>query len=104
LLSKEQQDWVQLVAPESLLLAGPKPTKLLYAEDGTPTAAIKLHEALSLAAHPLIGEGKVKVVFQLQTPDMKKFAVTDDMEKFRRTEYQKQRSALQKKFPSIAWP
>ncbi len=104
LLNRDQQEFVEMLAPASLPLLSKAVLKLLYSEDGSVSGNLKLQDALKLTKHPVVGDGKIPVVLHLQAPNQKKLESTADMAAWRRSHYPKHRSFLVKQFPSVSWP
>lgn len=102
-LAREQAQWLDEIAPVSILITGEKKTKLHYADAASPEAQVKLHECFDLAAHPAICEGKVPVLLWLCSPDGKRVQSTTNWPDFRAKEYPKLKPGLQKKYPGFLW-
>ena len=108
-LAPEQVGWLDELTPASISLNAPKPLKLQYLDNSPseplkePEVQLKLHECFSLAAHPMICEGKVPVRIWLCSPDGKRVQSTTNWPEFRAKEYPKLKPTLQKKFPGFTW-
>jgi ATP-dependent helicase HrpB len=110
-LVKEQQDWLDELAPVSIPWLGEKKLKLLYPEsvldeDGQPNAPeaqVKLHECFPLREHPHICEGKLPVKLWLCAPDGKRLEATFNWPAFKTNSYPKLKPTLQKKYVGVAW-
>ena len=110
-LSKDQQAFVEELAP--LQIPGPegKPWKLTYATDRddpesppVPEVQVKLLDCLPLQEHPRIAEGRVPIRIWLQDPVGKRLASTQDWPAWRKGEYPKFRATLKSKHPGFLWP
>jgi ATP-dependent helicase HrpB len=102
-LAKEQVQWLDEIAPQSMGVLEGRKSKLLYTEDGTAELQLKLSECFDLREHPRICEGKAPVVLWLCAPDGKRIQRTRDWPEFRAKEYPKLKPALQKKYPGFNW-
>jgi ATP-dependent helicase HrpB len=110
-LAKEQQGWLDELAPTSILWPDGRKLKLLYAEpardeDGqvnSPELQVKLHECFALKEHPHICEGRLPVKLWLGAPDGKRLEATCNWPAFKANSYPKIKAALQKKHPGVIW-
>ena len=110
-LAKEQIDWLDELAPQTVAWPDGRKLKLLYAEnardeDGEPNSPelqVKLHECFALKEHPHICEGKLSVKLWLCAPDGKRLEATFNWPAFKASSYPKLKDALQKKYPGVMW-
>jgi ATP-dependent helicase HrpB len=110
-LAREQLDWLDELAPQTVAWPDGRKLKLLYAEqaldeDGTPNSPelqIKLHECFALTEHPRVCEGRLPIKLWLCGPDGKRLEATQNWPAFKTNSYPKLKSALQKKYPGEAW-
>jgi ATP-dependent helicase HrpB len=110
-LPKGQTEWLNELAPTQVTWPDGRQLKLLYSEltaDAPeqicpPELQVKLHECFSLKDHPRICEAKVPVKLWLCGPDGKRLESTLDWPAFRTGQYPKLKSALQKRYPGVAW-
>jgi ATP-dependent helicase HrpB len=110
-LAKEQRDWLDELAPQSVPWPDGRKLKLLYAErarneDGKPNPPelqVKLHECFTLREHPRICEGKLPVKLWLCAPDGKRLEATSDWPAFKASQYPKLKATLQRKYPGVGW-
>jgi ATP-dependent helicase HrpB len=110
-LSKDQQAFVEELAPLQLPAPEGKPWKLTYATDRdepdappVPEVQARLQDCLSLQEHPRIAEGRVPIRIWLQDPSGKRLTSTRDWPAWRKTEYPKLRPTLKSKHPGFLWP
>lgn len=110
-LSKEQQAFVEELAPLQIPALEGKNWKLTYtAERDDPEAApvpevqVKLLDCMPIPEHPRIAEGRVAIRIWLQDPTGKRLASTRDWPAWRKAEYPKLRAALKSKHPGFLWP
>ena len=110
-IGRERLEWINELAPTSVLWPDGKKIKLLYPEeprdeDGEPNSPelqIKLHETFALKVHPHICEGRLPVKLWLCTPDGKRIESTFNWPAFKTNTYPKLKSGLQQKFPTLMW-
>lgn len=110
-LSKEQQAFVEELAPPHIPGSDGKNWKLTYAEDRdapdappVPEVQVRLLDCLPLTEHPRIAEGRVAIRLWLQDPTGKRLASTRDWPAWRKLEYPKLRTNLKSKHPGFLWP
>ena len=110
-LAKEQRDWLDELAPQTVPWPDGRKLKLLYAEHARneegkpnpPELQVKLHECFALRDHPKVCEGKLPVKFWLCAPDGKRMEATSDWPGFKSNNYPKLKAALQRKYPGVGW-
>jgi ATP-dependent helicase HrpB len=108
---RERLEWLDELAPQSIVWHDGRKLKLLYPEeprddDAKPTSPelqVKLHECFAVKEHLHICEGKLPVKLWLATPDGKRIDSTFNWLAFKANAYPKLKSELQKKFPSHLW-
>ena len=91
-------------APETLTVPSGRSTRLVYQEDGTVTAAVKLQELFGLAESPRLGPRQEPVVFELLAPNSRAVQTTRDLRSFWNTTYQEVRKELRGRYPRHPWP
>jgi ATP-dependent RNA helicase HrpB len=92
------------MAPERLVLPSGRTTVLEYREDGSVGAAAKLQELFGLGETPLVGPGKVPVVFELLAPNGRPVQTTRDLRGFWERTYPQVRKELRGRYPRHPWP
>jgi len=110
-LAKEQLDWLDELAPQTIAWPDGRKLKLLYPEsardgDGGPNSPelqVKLRECFALKEHPYVCEGKLPVKLWLCAPDGKRLEATFHWPGFKANSYPKLKSALEKKYPGTGW-
>ncbi|HYT68596.1 MAG TPA: ATP-dependent helicase HrpB [Vicinamibacterales bacterium] len=91
-------------APQTLPLPSGRAARLLYHEDGSVSAAVKLQELFGLAESPRLGPGHEPVVFELLAPNGRAVQTTRDLRSFWNTTYQGVRKELRGRYPRHPWP
>lgn len=110
-IGRERLEWVNELAPQTVLWPDGKKLKLLYpdeprdegGEPNSPELQVKLHETFALKVHPQICEGRLPVKLWLCSPDGKRIESTFNWPAFKANAYPKLKGALQKKFPTLTW-
>lgn len=91
-------------APDTLAVPSGRTTRLVYNEDGTVGAAVKLQELFGLAESPRLGPRQEPVVFELLAPNGRAVQTTRDLRSFWDTTYQEVRKELRGRYPRHPWP
>jgi ATP-dependent RNA helicase HrpB len=91
-------------APKSLPLPSGRRTSLVYRQDGTVVAAVKLQELFGLADTPRIGSRREPVVFELLAPNGRPVQTTRDLRSFWSRGYPEVRRELRGRYPRHPWP
>jgi len=110
-LAKEQLDWLDELAPQTIAWHDGRKLKLLYAENArdedsapnSPELQVKLHECFALKEHPHVCEGRVPVRLWLCAPDGKRLEATFSWPAFKANSYPKLKPTLQRKYPGMGW-
>ncbi len=92
------------LAPETLALPSGRDTKLVYRDDGTVVASVKLQELFGLADSPRIGARGTPVVFELLAPNGRPVQTTRDLRSFWDKTYPEVRKELRARYPRHPWP
>jgi ATP-dependent helicase HrpB len=111
LLGPDRLKYMDELAPIAVAWSGERPAKLAYPEQDhsergaihPPEIQVKLHESFSVLEHPGVCEGRIPVKAWLSAPDGKRIEATTDWPKFRKENYPKLKSGLQKKYPGFTW-
>ncbi len=103
-LSAEMHRAVERHAPETLLLPSGRRTRLVYAEDGTVDAAVKLQEVFGLADTPRVGPRREPVRIALLAPNGRPVQITRDLRSFWDRTYPDVRKELRGRYPKHPWP
>ena len=91
-------------APERLPLPSGRTAALLYDDDGTVRAAVKLQELFGLGDTPRVGSRRVPVVFELLAPNGRPVQTTRDLRSFWTSTYAEVRKELRGRYPRHPWP
>ena len=91
-------------APSMLRVPSGRERPLVYREDGSVVASVKLQELFGLAETPRIGPAKVPVTFELLAPNGRPVQVTSDLRSFWTRGYPEVRKELRGRYPKHPWP
>jgi ATP-dependent helicase HrpB len=92
------------LAPHALALPSGRSARLVYREDGTVAASVKLQELFGLADSPRIGGSREPVVFELLAPNGRPVQTTRDLRSFWDRTYPEVRKELRARYPRHPWP
>jgi ATP-dependent helicase HrpB len=91
-------------APAALVVPSGRTARIVYQEDGSVVAAVKLQELFGLAESPRLGPRQEPVVFELLAPNGRPVQTTRDLRSFWNTTYQEVRKELRGRYPRHPWP
>jgi ATP-dependent helicase HrpB len=91
-------------APATIGVPSGRTARLVYQEDGTVVAAVKLQELFGLGESPRVGPRQEPVVFELLAPNGRAVQTTRDLRSFWNTTYQEVRKELRGRYPRHPWP
>jgi ATP-dependent helicase HrpB len=91
-------------APATLALPSGRTARLVYRDEGSVAAAVKLQELFGLAESPRIGPRQEPVLFELLAPNGRPVQTTRDLRSFWTTTYQDVRKELRGRYPKHPWP
>jgi ATP-dependent helicase HrpB len=91
-------------APETIPVPSGRTARLVYQQDGTVSAAVKLQELFGLAESPRLGPRQEPIVFELLAPNGRAVQTTRDLRSFWNTTYQEVRKELRGRYPRHPWP
>jgi ATP-dependent helicase HrpB len=91
-------------APATLELPSGRRTALVYRDDGTVSAAVKLQELFGLGETPRVGPRREPVVFELLAPSGRPVQTTRDLRSFWSRGYAEVRRELRGRYPRHPWP
>ena len=86
------------------MLPSGRGARLVYRDDGTVVASVKLQELFGLADSPRIGRSREPVVFELLAPNGRPVQTTRDLRSFWDRTYPEVRKELRARYPRHPWP
>lgn len=102
-MSYEDQQWVQQMAPEAVKLPAGYRMKLEYQEGQPPRGRARIQDFYDLQETPRVGGGRVKVLLEILGPNHRPVQITDDLPSFWTTHYPVLRKALAPRYPRHQW-
>jgi ATP-dependent helicase HrpB len=105
ILSWEQQQQLDKLAPEKITVPSGSTIPIVYFENGdTPVLSVRLQEVFGMADTPKLNNGNTPVVMHLLSPGFKPVQVTSDLRSFWNNTYFEVKKELQRRYPKHAWP
>jgi len=92
------------LAPDSMPVPSGRRARLLYQDDGTVVAEVKLQELFGLADTPRIGARREPVLLSLLAPNGRPVQLTRDLRSFWERTYPEVRKELRGRYPRHPWP
>lgn len=104
LLTWEQRRQLDELAPTHLVVPTGSRIPVDYADQRTPSIAVRLQEMFGLADTPRVAGGRVPVTLHLLSPAYRPVQVTRDLAGFWRSSYFDVRKDLRGRYPKHEWP
>jgi len=104
LLSFEQTQALDKLAPKRLTVASGSNIAIDYANAEQPILAVRLQEMLGTKSTPLLLNGKVKVMIHLLSPAKRPLQITQDLENFWNNAYEDVKKEMRGKYKKHYWP
>lgn len=92
------------LAPDTLPLPSRRAARLVYRDDGTVMASVKLQELFGLSESPRVGARAEPVIFELLAPNGRPVQTTRDLKSFWNNTYAEVRKELKARYPRHPWP
>ncbi len=103
-LSWQARQQLDRLAPESITIPSGRSARLVYEDDGSVSASIKLQELFGLADSPRIGPRAEPVLIVLLAPNGRPVQSTRDLRSFWERTYHDVRKELRGRYPKHPWP
>lgn len=104
LLTWDQREKLDRLAPTHLTVPSGSSVRLDYETDDVPILAVRLQELFGCQETPRIANGKMPVVLHLLSPARRPVQVTKDLASFWANTYQDVKKALRGRYPKHSWP
>lgn len=105
LLSYEQQQAAERLAPERVKLPGGRSVRIDYRQGAeAPVVSARLQDCFGLLETPRLDGGRRPVLMELLSPGFKPVQLTSDMAGFWRSTYFEVRKELRRRYPKHRWP
>ena len=105
LLSYEQQQWVDRLAPTHITVPTGSRIRVEYRKGAElPILRVRLQECFGMTETPRVDEGKRPVLMELLSPGFKPVQLTRDLHSFWTNTYFEVRKELRRRYPKHSWP
>lgn len=104
LLTREQQQWLDRLAPTHVTVPTGSRVHLDYEGNERPVLAVRLQELFGCRETPRVADGKVPIMIHLLSPAGRPVQVTNDLAGFWTTSYVAVRKELRGRYPKHHWP
>ncbi len=104
LLSWEQMQLIDRLAPESILVPSGSKIKIDYNDPLQPVLAVRLQEVFGLHQTPVILDGHCQLMMHLLSPAHRAMQVTQDLGSFWETTYHDVKKELRGQYKRHYWP
>src|SRR5207302_9879040 len=91
-------------APQTIAVPSGRSARLVYENDGSVSASVKLQELFGLAETPRVGPRREPVQLALLAPNGRPVQVTRDLRSFWNRTYPEVRKELRGRYPKHRWP
>ncbi len=91
-------------APAAIVVPSGRSARLVYEDDGSVSASVKLQELFGLADTPRVGRRREPVRLSLLSPGGRPVQTTRDLRSFWTTTYAEVRKELRGRYPKHPWP
>lgn len=105
LLSFEQQQWVDRLAPTHITVPTGSRIRVEYRQGAElPILRVRLQECFGMTETPLVDDGKRPILMELLSPGFKPVQLTSDLHSFWTNTYFEVRKELRRRYPKHSWP
>jgi len=104
MLSYEQMQELERLAPSKLKVASGSNIYIDYADVNKPILAVRLQEMFGTQSTPSVLNGRVKLMIHLLSPARKPMQITQDLESFWKNTYDDVKKELRGKYKRHYWP
>ncbi len=104
MLSWEQQQIIDRLAPEKIIVPSGSAISIDYADPKTPVLAVRLQEVFGLHETPALMDGHCRLMMHLLSPAHRPMQVTQDLNSFWKTAYHEVKKELRGKYKKHYWP
>lgn len=104
MLTWDQQQKLDRLAPTHLTVPSGSSIRLDYETQDVPVLAVRLQEMFGCKETPRVANGKVPVMIHLLSPARRPVQVTKDLASFWANTYQDVKKELRGRYPKHAWP
>jgi ATP-dependent helicase HrpB len=102
--TNEQWQLIEREAPAKLMVPSGSWIKIRYQLGKPPTMSVKIQELFSLRETPRVGLGRVAILLELLSPNMRPQQITSDLSSFWANGYPIVKKELKRRYPKHSWP
>ena len=102
--TSSQWQAIEKEAPAKIQVPSGSWIKIHYSLGKPPTMAVKIQEIFSMKATPRIAMGRVPILLQLLSPNLRPQQITDDLASFWANGYPIVKKELKRRYPRHSWP
>ncbi len=102
-LSWEDQQLIERMAPERIALPRGWRMRIHYSETSPPRGRAKIQDLYGLTQSPTVPAGRAKVLLEILAPSMQPVQATEDLANFWKELYPTLRKELARKYPKHEW-
>ncbi|MBO4513373.1 MAG: ATP-dependent helicase HrpB [Victivallales bacterium] len=103
MLTREQQIFVEKMAPEIIVLPNGRRMKVEYAPGTTPKGRSRIQDFYDLPDSPKVAGGRVRILLDILAPNNRTVQITDDLANFWKVLYPKIKPELSRRYPRHLW-
>ncbi len=105
LLSYEQQEAVERIAPTHIHMPSGRKARIEYRQGAEqPILRVRLQECFGMTDTPRVDNGKRPILMELLSPGFKPVQLTQDLKSFWSSTYFDVRKELRRRYPKHSWP
>jgi ATP-dependent helicase HrpB len=103
LLSASDNQFVESMAPASVMLPTGRKMKLLYTPGKPPHGRTRIQDLYGQNQTPRIASGKASITIEILAPNNRPVQITDDLKNFWEVHYPEIKKALSRRYPKHEW-
>lgn len=102
--TNEQWIAIEKEAPPKIMVPSGSWIKIRYEHGKPPTMAVKIQEIFSWRKTPTVAMGRVPILLELLSPNMRPQQITNDLVSFWENGYPIVKKELKRRYPKHSWP
>ncbi|HEX2956954.1 MAG TPA: ATP-dependent helicase C-terminal domain-containing protein, partial [Chitinispirillaceae bacterium] len=103
LLSASDNQFVETMAPVSVLLPTGRKMKLIYTIGKSPHGRIRIQDLYGQNQTPRIAAGRTSITIEILAPNNRPVQITDDLRNFWEVHYPEIKKTLSRRYPKHEW-
>jgi ATP-dependent helicase HrpB len=102
--TNEQWIAIEKEAPPKIMVPSGNWIKIRYEYGKPPTMAVKIQEIFSWRKTPTVAMGRIPILLELLSPNMRPQQITNDLVSFWENGYPIVKKELKRRYPKHSWP